>query len=119
MLFRSDGGPDGAGAMEAKSAAKAVPASAEEAPAAGLPVVVFLHGFSYQLGTGSEYGLYESSSQGGLLAAIAARGAARDAGRSDAAVPTPPPAVPHHAVNGELPVPEIVASLRSRFGNEG
>ena len=50
---------------------------------------------------------------------IASRGAARDAGRRDAAVPTPPPAVPHHAVNGELPVPEIVASLRSRFGNEG
>ena len=50
---------------------------------------------------------------------IASRGAARDAGRSDAAVPTPPPAMPHHAVNGESPVPEIVASLRSRFGNEG
>ena len=50
---------------------------------------------------------------------IASRGAARDEGRSDAAVPTPPPAVPHHAVNGERPVPEIVASLRSRFGNEG
>ena len=50
---------------------------------------------------------------------IASRGAARDAGRRDAAVPAPPPAVPHHAVNGELPVPDIVTSLRSRFGNEG
>lgn len=50
---------------------------------------------------------------------IASRGAARDAGRSDASVPTPPPAMPHHAVNGERPVSEIVASLRSRFGNEG
>lgn len=50
---------------------------------------------------------------------IALRGAARDGGRSDAAVPKPPPGVPHHAVNGELPVPEIVASLRSRFDNEG
>ena len=50
---------------------------------------------------------------------IALRGAARDEGRSDAAVPTPPPVVPHHAVKGELPVPEIVATLRSRFDNEG
>ena len=64
-------------------------------------------------------GAFEAVLTGRRDERIAARGAARDAGRSDAAVPTPPPAVPHHAVNGELPVPEIVASLRSRFGNEG
>ena len=46
-----------------------------DVPAGGFPVVIFLHGYSYQLGTSSEYGLYEGS-KGGLISAIAARGAA-------------------------------------------
>ena len=43
-----------------------------DVPAGGFPVVIFLHGYSYQLGTSSEYGLYEGS-KGGLISAIAAR----------------------------------------------
>ena len=44
-----------------------------DVPAGGFPVVIFLHGYSYQLGTSREYGLYEGS-KGGLISAIAARG---------------------------------------------
>ena len=35
-----------------------------------LPVVVFLHGFSYQLGFTGIYGLFKSSADGGLIHAV-------------------------------------------------
>lgn len=41
-----------------------------------LPVVIFLHGHSYQLGYSGIYGLYKSTDHGGLLHALAARGVA-------------------------------------------
>jgi hypothetical protein len=41
-----------------------------------LPVVIFLHGFAYQLGFTGIYGLFESEEKGGLIPAIVGRGAA-------------------------------------------